>query len=52
MTIQAMFYSVKKYGFVQDGDNLPPREWADGQMHEKVNGEWQVVNEEKDKKCP
>lgn len=26
-----------------DAENLPPRKWADGQMHEKVNGDWEVV---------
>ena len=30
--------------FVEDADNLPPRQWKDGLMHEKVNGTWRICN--------
>lgn len=46
MTLAQQFNSFKKYGYITDTDNLPPRQWADGKMHEKKGGEWFVVVEE------
>lgn len=31
--------------WINDAENLPPRKWADGKMHEKVAGEWREVSE-------
>lgn len=49
MTLERQFKSLKKYGYVVDADNLPPRQWADGKMHEKKGGEWFVVAGEQKK---
>lgn len=43
MTLREQFESLKHNGYVCDADDLPPREWADGKMHEKKGGEWFVV---------
>lgn len=32
----------------EDAENLPPRRWADGKLHEKVSGKWQEVTEKKE----
>lgn len=47
MTLAEQFNSLKHYGYVADADDLPPREWADGKMHEKTGGKWHVVGEGK-----
>lgn len=43
MTLKRQFKSLKQYGYIVDADNLPPRQWADGKMHEKKGGEWFIV---------
>ncbi len=30
-------------GYIVYVENLPPRKLADGKLHEKVNGDWEVV---------
>ena len=43
MTLREQFESLKQNGYICDADNLPPREWSDGKMHEKKAGKWHVV---------
>lgn len=56
MTLREQFESLKQNGYICDADNLPPRQWGDGKMHEKVDGDWRIVgsdessNEKKDQR--
>ncbi len=54
-SLEALFEYAKRPryayedGYIVDADNLPPRKWADGKMHEKVAGKWRVVKQENKK---
>jgi hypothetical protein len=45
MTLREQFESLKQNGYICDSDDLPPRRWGDGQLHEKKGGKWHVVPE-------
>lgn len=50
MTIQDMFYSLKKYGFVQDGAEVPENSVSPDGTKIKKNGEWVSISKNNESK--
>ena len=49
MTLREQFESLKQNGYISDSDDLPPRRWGDGKLHEKKGGKWHEVSEGNEK---
>ena len=41
---RTIFDIAREKLLTEDADDLPPRKWADGKMHEKVAGKWQLAS--------